>query len=147
MSDEDYKRLTPQDLLMYNRELPEMDYSRQYAHIPYPKAKYQLRDMPGGGQRLVSIEVASAEIEAKLVGDWRDSPSAWGVVTHPEADPVSLESGFSFDVPQPIEPQVAHTPQPGDAEPEPEPDDKAPMREPGNDDEGSGATARPARRR
>jgi hypothetical protein len=53
----------------------------------------------------------------------------------------------------PIAPQVAHTPQPdgvppGTGEPAPNDDpDNAPVREPGDDDEGSGATARPARRR
>lgn len=147
MSDDEYKRLTPHDLLAYNRQMPETDYSKPYSHKPYPKAKYQLRELPGGGRRLVSVEVQNAEAEAKLVGDWRDNPSAWGIITHPEADPVTRETGFMFDVPDPIAPTVAHTPQePGQSEPEP---DSEPVQEPGDDDDdkGSGASARPARRR
>jgi hypothetical protein len=151
MSDEEYKRLSPQDLMAYNRQMPETDYSKPYLHKAYPKAKYQLRELPGGVRRLVSVEVASAEAEAKLVGDWRDNPTAWGIVTHPESDPVARETGYSFDVNDPIAPQVAHTPQPDGVppgEPVPQDDpDNAPVREPGDDDEGSGATARPARRR
>lgn len=152
ITDAEYKLLSPQELMAYNREMPEQDYSKQYSHIAYPKAKYQLRDLPGGGQRLVSVEVANREAEAKLVGDWRDNPMAWGVITHPETDPIAVDTGFSFDVPQAIAPQVAVTSgprdpdetDPGSSEPEP---GNAPVGEPPGGDEGSGASARPTRRR
>jgi hypothetical protein len=108
LSDAEYKQLTPEQLMMYNKEMPKMDYDNQYSHKSYPTAQYQLQNNPDGSKRLVSVVVASPEAKAKLIGDWRDTPKDWGVITHPGVDPEIMDAGYAFNVPLPsIEAEVS----------------------------------------
>ena len=92
MSDEDYKKLTPEELALVNNTLP----TTNPADHPYPKVLYTLIDTPNGGRRLKSARVNDARAEEELRNtnldeQWKPSISAWGVETHPGAPDIVVE--------------------------------------------------------
>ena len=98
MSDEDYKKLRPEELALVNNTLPTTDYQNPYnpSDHPYPKVLYTLIDTPGGGKRLKSARVNDARAEeelrnANLEEQWKPSIAAWGIETHPGAPDVVIE--------------------------------------------------------
>jgi hypothetical protein len=95
MSDDDYKKLSPEDLARVNQTLPKQDYEKPYRaeEHPFPRVLYSLVDMPGGGQKLRSATVPDARREKELCseGDWRRKISDWNIETHPGAPDVVIE--------------------------------------------------------
>jgi hypothetical protein len=98
LTDEEYKLLTPDRLALYNKDLPQQDYTNPYEHKDYPRMKYRLQKNADGSARLVSATVQDADEEKKLGTEWRRSPSDWKVVTAPAAPEFKVDE-FSFDVP------------------------------------------------
>lgn len=107
MKDEDYKLLTPEQLAMYNKELPVLDYTNPYMYKPFPKAMFHFEQREDGSGTLSSVKVDDERALKKLQqsGDWRDSPAAWGIETAKGA-PEFAVSNSSIDIPAPA-PHVA----------------------------------------
>jgi hypothetical protein len=96
MSDEDYKKLTPEQLATVNNVMPTQDYTNPYSPSdhPYPRMLYSLIETPNGGKKLKSARVndARSEEELRLQGEeWKTSIAAWGIETHPAAPDVVVE--------------------------------------------------------
>jgi hypothetical protein len=89
MKDEEYKLLTPEQLMSYNKVLPTIDYANPYLHQEFPKAMYAFtpREGGGGGGTLKVVKVNDERELAKLTkkGDWRASPADFGLQTAPGA--------------------------------------------------------------
>ena len=78
MTDIEYKSLSAQDLMLYNKSLPEVDYENPYEHQEYPRWMFRKN-----GAVLDTALINSAEDLAKLGKGWEKSPSAFGVQTAP----------------------------------------------------------------
>lgn len=87
MKDEDYKKLSPVDLMKYNKSLPETDYENPYKYQPYPRMKFKKE-----GNEIVQAVCATAEIEKQMGPEWKDSPSEFGVETAPAAAKIPIEN-------------------------------------------------------
>jgi hypothetical protein len=101
MKDEDYKLLTPRQLMEYNMQFPETDYQNPYnpAEHPYPKAKYRIVSKDDGSRTLQSTTVQNAKQEAKLSDEWKDSPADFGIETAPAAPEIAVTGEFTLDLP------------------------------------------------
>lgn len=93
MADAEYKLLSPKELMMYNKSLPEVDYENPYNpdEHPYPKVKYTIEEDEKGARNLVSATVESAKQEDKLGKAWKDNPLDFGVETAPKAADIPVQ--------------------------------------------------------
>jgi hypothetical protein len=99
LTDAQYKALTPEQLLDYNKQLPEVDYSNPYqpSEHPYPSMRFALVDTPSG-KRLRTARVNN-EAEDKALGEgWEKSLLALGIETAPAAAAVQTEE-FEINLP------------------------------------------------
>jgi len=95
MKDEDYKKLTPEELMKYNRPMPELNYDKPYSHIEYPSMMYRPR--PDGARRLQSIVCQDEKARAKLLKEgWKNTPGEWGIVTAPAAKPHLIDTDIEI---------------------------------------------------
>jgi hypothetical protein len=106
MTQAEVQKLSQAQLNRFNNPLPEHDYENPYdpAANPYPKWLYGPNEE---GTDLISIKVDSKEEEVELVGDWRDTPSDWGIVTHPAAPRYERGSEFKVALPADVVQQLA----------------------------------------
>jgi hypothetical protein len=84
MKDEEYKLLTPEQLMQYNKSMPSIDYANPYQHQPFPKAMYAFAPREGGGGTLRAVLVKDERELARLVkkgGEWKESPADFGIET------------------------------------------------------------------
>src|SRR5262249_50811232 len=79
--------------------LPEWDPSKPYdpEQNRYPKWLYGPNE---AGTDLIAILIETPADEAKLEGDWRDSPLDWGIETAPGAKSFVRSNEFSAPLPQ-----------------------------------------------
>ena len=101
MKDEDYKRLSPEELMAYNKSMPTFDYANPYQHQAFPKAMYTYVEKEGGGGTLTCVKVKDEKELAKLQkkgGDWRESPADFGIETAVGA-PEFAGSDSGIDIP------------------------------------------------
>jgi hypothetical protein len=99
MKDEEYKLLTPKQLMEYNKSLPKIDYDDPYIHKPYPKMLFRLVENADGTGSIQTTIVEDAAAHAKLpVGEWKNSPSDFGIETAPGAAVQPVET-YSIPVP------------------------------------------------
>jgi len=103
MTDEDYKKLSPDDLARVNNTMPLIDYEHPYTpqDHPYPKTLYSMTPTAEGGKKLRSARVNDARSEKELRessdAEWKNSVAAWGIETHPGApDTVVEEYAIEF---------------------------------------------------
>ncbi len=99
LPDDEYKKLSPEMLMRYNKSMPETDYENPYspADHPYPKMKYG-RVEERGRVVLKSVVVNDAREEDKLGKGWKDSPAAHGIETCPGA-PAIQDGGYELAIP------------------------------------------------
>ena len=98
MSDADYKLLSPEQLMLYNKDLPQFDYDKPYSHQAFPKMVYRPRT--DGSRRLQSQVCDDDKKFAKLTKDgWKESPADFGVITAPAAPQVS-ETSLEIAMPE-----------------------------------------------
>lgn len=108
MKDEDYKLLSPEQLMMYNKDLPVLDYSNPYMHKEFPRAMFHFEAREDGSGTLSVVKVDDEKALSKLLksgGDWRRSPGDWGIETAKGAPEFAI-SNASIDIPAPA-PHVA----------------------------------------
>jgi len=85
MTDVEYKALSPQDLMLYNKSLPETDYENPYLHQAFPCWMYR----KNGGV----LDTALVKDEKELIAlgkGWEKSPQAFGVQTAPAAPKIPV---------------------------------------------------------
>lgn len=101
MKDEDYKKLSPEELMKYNRPMPEFNYDKPYSHQEHPRMMFRPRT--DGTKRLQSMIAEDAKQQAALEKEgWKKSPADFGVITAP---PAKKELDTSSDIP--MEPDAA----------------------------------------
>lgn len=108
MSDEEYKALSPEQLMQYNKILPEIDYEHPYQHQEYPRVMYQLVIEPDSGAKRMRTALVKNERELNALGDgWKKSTKEWGVETSPSAPAIQIDDSFDVALtPKPPEPVV-----------------------------------------
>lgn len=93
MKDEEYKLLTPQELMQYNQTLPQIDYDDPYIYKPYPKMKFRLVEDAASGTASIQTTIVASEKEDLKLGDkWKNSPLEFGVETAPAAPEMPVQS-------------------------------------------------------
>jgi hypothetical protein len=103
LSDAEYKALSPEELMKYNKTMPEIDYENPYTHREFPKVMYSLvRDEAAGVARLRHTVVANPKAQAELGSDWQDSPAKFGIETAPAAPDRQIDD--SYEVPLELAP-------------------------------------------
>src|SRR5215831_7401806 len=120
MPDAEYKRLTPEMLMMYNKEFPTIDYENPYSHQEYPRAMYRLIRLENGQGRLQVAKVNNALEQASLGPGWAKTPKELGIETAPAAPPITIDDTIEITIPGGPEPTpVAHLSELGTVEPTP----------------------------
>lgn len=102
MSDGDYKKMSPEELMMYNKDLPTQNYETPYCpeEHPFPKHLYKPQLIAGVNQ-LTSALCENAEDFAGMLKDgWKESPADFNVETAPQAPRIKA-AGFSVAMPMP----------------------------------------------
>lgn len=87
MTDEQYKKLTPVELMKYNKSMPEVDYENPYQHQPYPRMKFKRE-----GEEIIQARCENADVEKQMGPEWKNSPLEFGVETHPAAAAIPVET-------------------------------------------------------
>jgi len=100
MTDAEYKLLTPQELMAYNKSLPVIDYETPYVYKPFPKMKFKLETRADGSGTIVTAIATTAKENERFGKEWKDSPLEFGVETAPGAPEIPVQS-FSIPVPAP----------------------------------------------
>jgi hypothetical protein len=87
MSDDEYKRLSPEQLAQYNKQLPEHDYEHPYnpSEHPFPRHVFAIVEA-NGAKRMRSATVNDdKDYQRMKKAGWKDNPIDLGVETCPGA--------------------------------------------------------------